>query len=305
MRRSRSTGITLVVAILIVGLATPAAAKKGGHPGPPSNTGLEVTVEPRGVFMWANSVGDHILFDITVTNSSGGPLTDVQVDFSGLELITLDLAKNESWTTEYTHTITGTISTAGNTGDFEGAPIIAQSDITVGIVSAAVGGEVLGGAPAVTTAYPVLPCPQLLDASFTWGPSAEDYSVCALTPGEGLFGYWTFETTLPKPKKGKGPVSPAVTVRDGVPGNWCDYDEAGPLPQDVNGDRLKITDRAFFPTDPFPGDPPDTQGVCLHGGAGGDTIPVRNHETFYLATWEGNVVEACPGDLQTCPPEDS
>lgn len=287
MRHSSSTGVLIAVAVLIVSLAAPAAAKKGGNPGPPSGTGLEVTVEPSGVFMWANSVGDEILFDITVTNTSGDSLSPVTVVFNDLEndieLATFDLGRNQSWTMEYPYTVEGSISADGNTGDFHGAPIDTQTEVMIGTVSAAVNGEVLDSAPAVMTAYPVQPCPPAAeDGSFTWGPNSEDYTVCALTPPTP--SYWTMTTELPKPKKGNGPISPAVTARDGVPGNWCHHDTDGELPQDVSEDRLAITDRVFFPAD----------GVCLGGGAGGDTIPVRNHDTFYLATWKDNVVVAAP-----------
>ena len=32
----------------------------------------------------------------------------------------------------------------------------------------------------------------------------------------------------------------------------------------------------------------DADIVCADGGAGGESIPVRNTNTFYLATWAGN-----------------
>ena len=309
MRRTRTV---LLVATLVVGLAAPATAKKGGSPGAPSGTGLEVTVEPVGVFVWANSIGDELLFDVTVANTSGGKVTGLVVTFEGATLVEGEdpwpgtLEKNAFETRQYAYTVV-----EGDFDDAEGEPLpfATQTEVTFGEVKVSwtVGGnEVEGDAPAVTTAYPVQPCPESSSgADFTWGPNPADYTVCALTPGADLFGYWTMTTKLPNPKKGKGPISPAVTVRDGVPGNWCNrhYDDEGNIeviPQDVSNDRLLITDRVFFPT----GNYPEAIGVCLGGGAAGDTIPVRNHDTFYLATWKDNEVNACSGGYpdDVCPP---
>jgi hypothetical protein len=247
--------------MLIVSLAAPAAAKKGGTPGPPSGSGLEVTVESGG-FMWANSVGDKILFDITVTNTSGGDLTGVTVDFSDTSLGTIALGKNGSWSWQHTYTVVE--------GDFADAPISEQTSVTVGTVTAA-NGTVSDSDDAVMTAYPILPCGQDGDGSFTFGPNA-DYSVCSFTGS----GDWKLTTTLDKPPRGKS-NNPSATVRDGVPGNWCTTDESV-----VDG--VTVIDYQFL----------HPSGVCTVGGAGGDTIPVRNTNTFYLATWKGNTVFAEP-----------
>ena len=257
MHHSRSTGILFVVGVLIVSLAAPAAAKKGGIPGPPSGSGLEVTVEPSSGFMWANSVGDEILFDITVTNMSGGDLTGITVDFSHFELATVDLGKNESWAMQYTYYVVE--------ADFS-----EQTTVTVGTVTAD-GGTVSGSDDAVMTAHPVLPCNQDGDGSFTF-TTTEHYSVCSFTGS----GEWKLTTTLDKPPRGKS-NRPSATVRDGVPGNWCATGESV-----VDGNT--VIDHQFLPDN----------GICLGGGAGGDTIPVRNTNTFYLATWEGNTVSAEP-----------
>ncbi len=271
MHHSRSVGILFAVAVLIVGLAVPATAKKGGHPGPPSGTGLEVTVEPSSGFMWANSVDDQILFDITVTNSSGGDLTGVSVTFEAISLLTNgSLAKNASWTWQYTYTVTS----------LAGLPVSEQSQVDVGTVIATAG-TVSDSAPAFMTAYPILPCNQGEDGPFTFG-SNEAYDVCSFTGT----GEWTLTTTLTKAPRGKS-NNPSATVRDGVPGNWCDYDENGALrPGEpyLEGGVWKVDSVIYLPTD----------GTCLHGGAGGEPIPVRNTDTFYLATWQGNVVNAAP-----------
>lgn len=263
----RSIGILIVVGVLVASLGAPAAAKKGGHPGSPSGTGLEVTVEPSGGYMWANSVGDEILFDITVTNSSGGPLEGVAVYFSGTLLATFNLARNASWSTQHTYTVLG--------GDLAGTPNNTQSSVTVGTVTASVG-TVTDSDDAVMTAYPVPSCGQSSSgAAFTFAPT-DDYSVCSFSGT----GSWTLVTTLSKPVRGKN-VSGA-TVRDGVPGNWCMVGEGV-------ADGYTVTQQVLLPDD----------GICLQGGAGGDTIPVRNTETFYLATWVGSEVVASPPPTTT------
>jgi len=280
----------LGVALLVAGLAAPAGAKKG----PPSGGGLKVTVEPSSL-AWANSVGDEIKFDITVTNRSGGDLTGVTVTFSDTEVGAFDLAKNASWPAEgpevYEYKVVGSIGSGSNTGDFQNAPISTSTDVTVGTVTAtgtdANGQTVTDNDDAVMTAYPVLPCDGTVNEGFyttvRFGQNA-DYSECSFTPDTPA--YWTFTTTLATPKKGRGPKSPSATVRDGIPGNWCNYDENGPIPQGDSGDPTVVIDENYFPA----------SGICLHGGAGGDTIAVRNTDTFYLATWAGNRVKGTPLD---------
>ena len=265
MHHSRSTGILFAVAVLIVSLAAPAAAKKGGNPGPPSGSGLEVTVEPSSGFMWANSAGDQILFDITVTNMSGGDLEDVAVYFSGALLDdTFNLGRNASWVWQYTYEVVE--------GDFEDVPISEQTTVTVGTVTAGFDdGTVLDSDDAVMAAYPVIPCDQdEAGDSFTFTPT-EDYSVCSFT-GSGI---WKLTTTLDRPPRGKSNPAPAATVRDGVPGNWCATGQSDVVDNTVIDYQL-------------------LNGICEGGGAGGDTITVRNTTKFYLANWQGNTVDAEP-----------
>ena len=270
MHRTSKIGVVLGVALLVAGLAAPAGAKKGGHPGPPSGTGLEVTVEPRSGYMWANSIGDQILFDVTVTNNSGGQLTGT-VDLSGTGLEHFNLEKNESWSTEYTYTVLE--------GDFTGLPFSTRTDVTVGTVTATAG-DVNDSDDAIMTAYPVEGCLVDSDGFVRFGPNAE-YSECSFTASAEEL--WTMVTTPAQPPHGKR-VPGGATVRDGIPGNWC-----------MSGDSIydettnTVTQTVYLP-------PADTDGniVCLHGGAGGDTMLVRNANTFYLATWKDNAVTLTP-----------
>jgi len=281
MRRVSKIGVLLAVALLVAGLAAPASAKKGGHPGAPSGTGLEVTVEPSGNMMWANSVGDEILFDITVTNTSGGDL-EGSVTWDDEQIGTFDLGKNESWTrlylgndpesNPYVYTV--------DESDFLNAPVSEQSPVTVGTVTAtSTGAEVTDSDDAVMTAYPIALCPEPDEfGSFSFGPNSE-YLECSFTAEAD--SYWQLSTLVAKKPHGKS-AGPGATVRDGVPGNWCMYGD--PV---VDGES--VAQMVHFPT-------AKTNGniVCGQGGAGGETIPVRNPNTFYLATWADNEVEATP-----------
>jgi hypothetical protein len=269
MRRVSKLGVALGVALLVVGLAAPASAKKGGKPGPPSGTGLEVTVDT-GSAMWANSVGDQIPFDITVTNTSGEDL-DVVVTWDLEVLATFDLARNASWSTTYQYMVVAL--------DFANAPEHEQSSVSVGTVKA-VAGDIKDSDDAVMTAYPIPPCDVDSGGVVTFGPNSE-YSECSFSAEPD--SSWMLTTTLQRMPHGKN-LQPGATVRDGVPGNWC-------MDGDPVIDGVTVTQTAYFPAD----------GVCLQGGAGGDTIPVRNTDTFYLATWAGNSVEAEPCTTSGCP----
>ncbi|HEY5684707.1 MAG TPA: hypothetical protein VIY70_04975 [Acidimicrobiia bacterium] len=138
------------------------------------------------------------------------------------------------------------------------------------------GGGEGSGDDCLVTAAPILPCGQSPDdASFSF-TTTDDYSVCAFHPSDNP--NWATTTLLNRPRRGQS-HSPSATIRDGVPGNWC-YTE----------DDLVVDKTGEFVTSYWL-----LQPTCANGGAGGDEIPVRNTDTFYLATWRGNVVDACPG----------
>lgn len=289
MRRVSRLGIAFAVALLVVGLAAPASAKKGGNPGPPSGSGLEVTVDSSG-FMTANSAGDRILFDITIANTVTGLLyTAVSFDSVSDMLancspaVPNSIAGGDSWTGECPYIVAES--------DLSGLPPVEGSSVTVGTVTAegwldvskSGRADAVDSDGAVMKAYPVPPCPTASDpvpslppslSGVEFGPNA-DYSVCSFTVDQP--SYWMLSTKLPKRPHGQA-GGPSATVRDGVPGNWCSFGSSDTYQL---GSDWYVDDYMEFPAD----------GVCLGGGAGGDTIDVRNHTIFYLATWAGNVVE--------------
>jgi hypothetical protein len=276
----RRIGIVLAVALLVAGLAAPASAKRPGVPGPPSGTDLDVTVQPSSGFMWANSVGDEIQFDISVTNTSRGPLSGISVYFASVHdpankktlIDDLDLGNNELWSTpsDDPYRVTVDDPLTEHLG-FENLEPMQTTYVNVGTVTAT-DGTVTDSDDAIMTVHRVEPCPgPESDGSFVFTTDLQ-YEVCSFSGT----GSWTLTTLPAKPIRGKQ-IPPSATVRDGVPGNWCTVETY------VDGNT--VIDTLYLPDD----------GVCLGGGAGGDTIPVRNRDLFYLATWKGNIVTATPG----------
>jgi len=302
MQHSRKLGFLLAVALLALSLAAPAAAKKGGHPGPPSGSDLEVTVTRGYNFAWANSAGDEIPFEITVTNTGNETLTVDSVTFEAdsIELWSETpgdpLGKNESWSsTTYVHTVTEV--------DLAGMPFQERSELVAGTVTATAEG-LEDSAPATTTASPVGLC-WLNGGEFSLGHQT-DYTVCS-AQFEDAASYWMITATgLPRTGKGsKRSGDVFLTMRDGVPGNWCtvvpikpeDWDfgvyEGSQTEWETTIDGAKqLTRFMFFP--PFTANDGVPDGTCLGGGAGGETITTRNGENhlFYLA-YQG-AVEATP-----------
>lgn len=264
--------IMLAAAMLVAVLAAPAAADKPVKPGrPDGGAGLEVTVEPVSNFMWVNSAGDVVDFAITVTNRTNGPLPAVNVKWDTEILATFDLAKGASSSLEYEYTFTDDA--------FELANDLELDEMSAGTVTASADGVGDASSEAVLTLALVEPCGFNDEGEVTL--TADDpLAVCSFTaypdpdPDDP---YWMLETTMAK----KRPVR-VSTVRDGIPGNWCMGDPVidgttatqtlvFPAVYDENGDIVE-----------------DADIVCADGGAGGESIPVRNTNTFYLATWAGN-----------------
>jgi hypothetical protein len=169
--------IVFSVAVLLLGLAVPAAAKKGGIPGPPSGSDLEVSMTVDG-FAWANSVGDVVPFEIHITNDGSTELTITSVEFEEADVPVASglpangvLQKNESWTATYEYSTTPS--------DFDGSPFQENAEVlkTV-VVDAESGGETLAeSAGILMTVHPIAPCRESGTGSFTVGPVAE-YTVC-------------------------------------------------------------------------------------------------------------------------------
>jgi len=280
MRRFSKTAVVLAAAMLVAGLAGPAAADRPNKPGKPDKgAGLEVTVEPASTWMVANSAGDMIDFAITVTNGTENDLTGVTVEWDSEWLATFDLGANASRTLENPYEYTFS--------DDDLAWAIANPDaddeMLVGTVTISAS-ELEDTTNAILTADVVEPCDvDELTGEVTLDTTTDnDYGMCSFTADPGTD--WTLETIMAK----KRPVR-VSTVRDGIPGNWCMVPVSEEEEFVVDG---KTATQALS----FPAANTDGDIVCAHGGEGGESIPVRNANTFYLATWAGNTVTAEQND---------
>jgi hypothetical protein len=138
------------------------------------------------------------------------------------------------------------------------------------------GGEVV--ASTSTAVYPEDDCSFVGDkAKLTGG------EVCIWKPPSS--GEWT--VSVVPDKLVTRPTRMMVSVRDGVPGNWCTDSEVA---------ESGVVFRRLMPEDPvfklhvlLPGSDDATleglaDGQCNSGGAGGDYFAVGNPESFYLYT---------------------
>jgi hypothetical protein len=208
------------------------------------------------------------------------------------------LQKSESWSTPYVYTVTE--------ADLFGLPLQEGSELVAGTVTATDGDrELEDSAPATTRASRVGLCwPN--DGEFSLEHKA-DYTVCSARFEEEAGSYWMITATglLSTGKGNKRSGHVLLTMRDGVPGNWCtvvpinpdDWDEGvyegSQTGWETTIDGAKqLTRFMFFP--PFTVGDGVADGTCLGGGAGGETITTRNGENhlFYLA-YQG-AVEATP-----------
>ena len=103
------------------------------------------------------------------------------------------------------------------------------------------------------------------------------------TKGTSKTGVWKITLEPTTPDNPKRPISASVTVRDGVPGNWCPV--AIGLTSGIS-ERWKVGDDLPTGQTYLPGDenlPNLAEGMCINGGAGGDYFEVGNPKSFYLA----------------------
>jgi len=109
-------------------------------------------------------------------------------------------------------------------------------------------------------------------------------------------GVWQITLTPTAPaNKPNRPIGASVSVRDGVPGNWCTLAIGT---SSTFGGRWKAGDADIVGSVYLPGDEnlptklgdedyPTLgldEGMCLGGGAGGNYFKVGNPKSFYLAT---------------------
>jgi hypothetical protein len=179
----------------------------------------------------------------------------------------------------------------------EECPLVAIAEVMVGE------GNVVTQAEMSTLLLPDLPCDFVYTKSWDelqgWviegiAPTAVD-RLCIWTLPDWndapTTGVWEITVMPLPPDNEKRPISVSVTVRDGVPGNWCTRWIGTPSGFSEtwkwNDDPDNVIDGQVY----LPGTEnllDLAEGMCLGGGHGGDYFAVGNPKSFYLAT-DGNV----------------
>jgi hypothetical protein len=254
----------LTIALVVIGamlFASPVMAKKPSKPPMPSTSAPVVVYLDAGPrFFWVHEVGDVIRYNVTVQNKTDAEVI-VNVESYSDNPVTIDPRGVVTIEDLFFHEVTaGDIEAAGDilgtvTVSYDGGAITAETSTEVRPVDPCNLDELIGG------------------------------EVCIWTVDPETRGEWTVSVT-PDPL----PTRPArlmVSVRDGVPGNWCkvpDVPDTG-----VVIDRWLPGDGAFDLQVYVPGSdalalPFLDDGQCYSGGAGGDYFVVGNPDSFYLYT---------------------
>ena len=270
----------LAIAVALV-IALPAGAKPG-KPKPPRSAPVAVYLDADPI--WVHEGTDVIQYAVTVQNKTGTTIEDATVEFTaaGEKEIwgpgPIPSYGNVTWVPPER-----TVSEFGETAATCGEEC--ELPVTVTVLR---GTDLLTQETMSTPLMPYPPC------GFGDEPSGHALvsEVCIWTPPRT--GGWRVSLYPTPPANANRPIHAGVTVRDHVPGNWCILpDNAG---GGVFGDLWKTDD------DPITGEVYlPSNGECLGGGAGGESIePVGNPTSFYLVA-HGLVSVCDPSKYAVCP----
>lgn len=211
--------------------------------------------------IWVHEVADVIRYNLTVQNKTDAEVT-VTVESYLDDPVTIDPIGVVTIDDLFLHEVT--------LGDIA-ADVDILGTVTVSYDDGAITAE------TSTEVSPVDPC------NFNQLTGGE---VCIWTLGDEASdprGVWTVSVTPESTR----PARLMVSVRDGVPGNWCTV--PGVPDTGVVMDRWLPGDGAFDLQVYLPGSdalalPLLDDGQCYSGGAGGDYFVVGNPDSFYLYT---------------------
>jgi hypothetical protein len=281
MRRFWFVLLTVAMALVI---ALPAGAGKPTKPPkppkPPASAPVAVYLDADPI--WVHEVGDVIWYNVTVQNKTRADVT-VNVEY--------DTAGNVVIDPRAIYEVDHLFSYMVDDDDFAAAAASGSGIEIVGTVTVTYEGvEVV--AETSTFMDPVYPCdfnPAMTGGQVTGG------EVCIWVPP--LTGQWTV-SAVPNPIPTR-PTGVMMSVRDGVPGNWCtvpDDPDTGVLQERWLPNR---TEMEPFILDVFlPGSNDFTglaDGQCWTGGHGVCTdddcyFAVGTPESFYLySSFDGTV----------------
>lgn len=286
----------LAVSVALV-IALPAGAKPD-KPKPPRSAPVAVYLDADPIWVhegveegvsegWVHKGDDVIHYAVKVQNKTSTTIEGVTVQFTAAGVTDIWLPGaiapygNMTWDEESlpkrtVSQFSETAATCGEQCELPATVTVLRDD------------EVLTREMMSTPLMPYPPC------GFGDEPSglALVSEVCIWTPPRT--GGWRVSLYPTPPANANRPIHAGVTVRDHVPGNWCilpDNADGG-----VFGDRWKTDD------DPITGEVYlPSNGECLGGGAGGESIkPVGNPTSFYLVA-HGLVSVCDPSDYAVCP----
>lgn len=296
--------LLLLAALVLVAMAAPATAAKGGKPGPPAAKGLGVTVDLVDVTYgaWMFSVvapGDQVVFRVQVTNEGQAPAENVEVtDDWGIDFACAIVDDKGTWTPDAeacddalepgaTYYYQGIF-----TADAANLPQSAGEIVTNRDTVRATATGASGSASVDLSGYyaPLCDAGNLAEPDPTAtgklepGLATFPGMACRWVPSELGFYRIVVEANWDLIN---GAANGSVSVRDHVGGNWC----AVPAVQDPQEEGIELIESTGVKL--FrrlrPGDPPlellvylPVNGVCLSGGAGGDLLGVGSTTDFYF-----------------------
>lgn len=286
----KRTLVLMVAMLVFVAMAVPAGAARGGSF---KSSPLEVTVDTD--HFWANAAGDEILWSVFVTNKGRNPLepeTVCEFDLDSdactgpdLQLDSGDANKNDSFD-------------PGETWIYKYSYTVIAADVGFDTVTRAVKVTAVDDTENPARSYTVI---STLSVDTKWldrcdfdGDTltydetnpADAMGPCYYEFGEG---YWKL-TLTPTGDVGRKPLSLSMTMRDGVPGNWCQIPDGSEGFLEGSGVASTQWRAGYPPLELYVYFP--ANGECLKGGMGGETIAVNNPIIFFLAAWgfsEGTV----------------
>jgi hypothetical protein len=293
------TAFAVVMTMAVSAVAKPPPGK--GKPPKPGDAPVAVTIEKADESTWTlHEEGDVNIYDVAVTTAA---------DVSGVVGVGGDVTFIDE---DPVFEIPGTTV-------LKAMYTVTAADMTNLVVSHGIAVDYIAsgesGQAATTYTEEINPYPTCDFAdpdgdgiwTRTWVQGEDMHDICIWKPPAD--GHWTLTVDPGFAKR----TNFIITLRDDVPGNWCtvpegapdaDYYATGVLgafedPSGVLSVRWKPNDgpvslNVYLPAGNVPG---EAQGICLDGGAGGETMGVGNTASYYLVAPGTVTAQPRPFDL--------
>jgi len=256
--------LAFAVSLMMVIAVVPAAAKKP--------TAVPVAVSMDAQPIWVHEGADRLRYTVTLENITGA---DVSVTVEFTAATTTDPDRYVVIPANDTVTLDGFSRYASEFPETAGCHNRCQLPASVAIY---IDGELVTEQTMSTLLDPDPLC------NFDQA-SVEGVCIWTLPKIGGITQTGVWEITLsPTPRNSNRPVNATVTVRDGVPGNWCTIGDSRGI-----GGRWRDGDDDFVGYVYLPGDenlPTLDVGMCLDGGFAGEYAAVGNPDSFYLDSFD-------------------